>query len=222
MANPQKEHGFAPIANTILEAVYSSSFSSTELPIILWVWRNVYGYKGRYVVQFTWTKIAAAILSDKSHVRKVGLKLVADKVLFIGSDGRIGFQKDYDEWVSCSRNRSPATYAVLPNEKAPRTRFGGRRSLISTVEPKERKESLKEITAKPTHHQFESSAEIDHKRRLDRQIEEDIRISERTRLNRLQVEKDAADYAADPRTPLTPEEIKKFYRMSNPRPRPEQ
>ncbi len=44
MANPQKENGFTPIANEILEAVSGAALNGTQLRILLLLWRNSYGY----------------------------------------------------------------------------------------------------------------------------------------------------------------------------------
>lgn len=44
MANPQKENGFTPIANELLEAISGASLNGTQLRILLLLWRNSYGF----------------------------------------------------------------------------------------------------------------------------------------------------------------------------------
>ena len=47
MASPQKENGFTPISNEILEAVAGASLNGTQLRILLLLWRNSYGYHSK-------------------------------------------------------------------------------------------------------------------------------------------------------------------------------
>ena len=44
MPGPQKENGYTPIANELLEAIYSTSFNSTQLKILLFIMRYTYGF----------------------------------------------------------------------------------------------------------------------------------------------------------------------------------
>ena len=44
MAGPQKENGYTPIANELLEAIYSAPFNSTQLKILMFIMRYTYGF----------------------------------------------------------------------------------------------------------------------------------------------------------------------------------
>ena len=44
MSGPQKENGYTPIANELLEAICASPFNSTQLKILLFILRYTYGF----------------------------------------------------------------------------------------------------------------------------------------------------------------------------------
>ncbi len=44
MTNPQLENGYTPIANELLEAIYSAEFNATQLKIVLCIMRYTYGF----------------------------------------------------------------------------------------------------------------------------------------------------------------------------------
>lgn len=44
MPGPQKENGYTPIANELLEAIYSANFNATQLKIVLMLMRYTYGF----------------------------------------------------------------------------------------------------------------------------------------------------------------------------------
>ncbi len=105
MASPQKERGFAPIANELLEALTRTPTVGLSARIMLWVARNTYGYResdskrNRKVCKFSWTEIADQIDSHRQHVSRAGNELVSARMLVIDREAKtIGLQKDYDRW----------------------------------------------------------------------------------------------------------------------------
>lgn len=103
MANPQKENGFTPISNELLESIYRHSFTSTQLKIILCVCRYTYGYS-RKVASLGAGYIAKAIgYNPRSTAREIvrliksGV-LIEDKTYKLNSPRKLGLQKDYEVW----------------------------------------------------------------------------------------------------------------------------
>lgn len=105
MASPQKERGFAPIANELLEAMAKYPTMGLSARITLWVARNTYGRReagqdrNQKTCAFTWTQIADSIETTRQHVSRAGNDLVKKRVLLIDREGKIGLQKDYDNWA---------------------------------------------------------------------------------------------------------------------------
>lgn len=104
MASPQKEKGFTPVANEILDQICQYNFNGAQLRIIMKIWRLTYGYSKKdhefaiSFIQMT-TKLA------KSTVKKEVTALIKFKVLIVtkeetNSDGRmLGFNKNYEDWM---------------------------------------------------------------------------------------------------------------------------
>ena len=103
MANPQKENGYTPIANELLEAVYMSEFTATELKMLLFVMRYTYGFS-REEHQFSLTFISKGIGISKRYVSMSAAKLIEDNILTVihthsGTQGRVvKLNKNYDNW----------------------------------------------------------------------------------------------------------------------------
>jgi phage replication O-like protein O len=111
MANPQKENGFTPIANEIMEKVFSSDFSSTQLKIVLLVLRYTYGFS-RKKAEMSVAFITKAINVGSRQTQRELTKLIKQKVIKIeekeiGTKSRvISFNKDYDTWlIDCDVSR---------------------------------------------------------------------------------------------------------------------
>lgn len=106
MASPQKERGFAPIANELLEALARHQTVGLSARILLWVARNTYGRRdvgsarNRKTCEYTWTRVADEIKGHRQHVSRAGNSLLSDGLLVKDRDGNIGLQKDYDQWAA--------------------------------------------------------------------------------------------------------------------------
>jgi len=103
MANPQKENGYTPIANELLEAIYGTSFTATELKTILFIFRFTYGFS-RKECELSLTFISKGIGISKRYISSTVGKLVEDNVLIIvkrhtDTQSRvIKINKDFDKW----------------------------------------------------------------------------------------------------------------------------
>jgi len=103
MASPQKENGYTPIANELMEHIYKTNFTSTEFKIVLLVSRFTYGFS-RSEHDFSLTFISNAINISKRYVSTSVLKLIEDKILIVVSEHTmtvsrtIKLNKDYDQW----------------------------------------------------------------------------------------------------------------------------
>lgn len=104
MAKPQKENGFAPIANEILDEICQYTFNGAQLRIVLKIWRLTYGYN-RKDHDFSITFLQQTTrLSDRT-IKKEVATLVKEKVLVITkketstTPRRLAFNKNYDEWT---------------------------------------------------------------------------------------------------------------------------
>lgn len=109
MADVQPERGTVPLAYALIEAMMRDKARSLVDRIWTWVARNTYGRRPgkkeprRKVCVFTWTKIAEAINADRGEVSRVGRWMVETNRLHITPDGKIGIQKDFDQWLSSGK-----------------------------------------------------------------------------------------------------------------------
>ena len=135
MASPQKENGFTPISNEILEAVAGASLNGTQLRILLLLWRNSYGYHSKECA-LPLSYLAKMLRGNKSTIsrqmrRLEELGLVS--AVLPGPDGggrapkRYRFNKNYDSWksgagpVHCNTQGEP----LGPQGVGPRANGGG-------------------------------------------------------------------------------------------------
>ncbi|MBW4083585.1 replication protein [Paenibacillus sp. S150] len=104
MAKPQKENGFAPIANEILDALCQYTFNGAQLRIVLKIWRLTYGY-GRKDHDFSITFLQQTTGISGRTVKKEIAFLIKSKVLLVTKSEtkttarRLAFNKNYDEWT---------------------------------------------------------------------------------------------------------------------------
>lgn len=102
MANPQKENGYSPIANEILEALGRfKSLSHSEWCVIMMVLRYTYGFN-RKQADLSLTFIARGTGLSRQSVARSIKKLVAKRLL--GREkSATKFNKNYEEWVVAKR-----------------------------------------------------------------------------------------------------------------------
>ena len=102
MANPQKENGYVPIANHLMEALYKSDFSMNEYKILLCIIRFSYGFNQKSCSLSLlniehYTGIARPNISrtlKRLHERHVITIISAHGVI----PQRLSIQKNYEEW----------------------------------------------------------------------------------------------------------------------------
>lgn len=103
MASPQKENGFTPIANEILEKILEVKLNATQLKILILLWRFTYGFS-RKEHELSETFISRAIGTDRIYTHKELSKLIKMNIVLVKrhpsySQARsISFNKNYEEW----------------------------------------------------------------------------------------------------------------------------
>ncbi len=103
MAKPQKENGYTPIANELLEAIYSFSFNATQLKILMLVMRYTYGFSRKeHAISLNFiskgTGISRRYVSSELNI------LISAKVIIIAKEHTdtqarvLMLNKNYAEW----------------------------------------------------------------------------------------------------------------------------
>jgi phage replication O-like protein O len=119
--SPQKENGYTPIANELLEQFISFNFSKRQLSVVLSVVRMTYGYNKKQDSLSGW-QIAEMTKIDRSHVSKTINELVLMNVLIKHEEGRnshgvfineISINKDYSQWLTVADSATVAKTAPL-------------------------------------------------------------------------------------------------------------
>jgi phage replication O-like protein O len=128
--NPQKEDGYTPIANELLEAILKADFSKRQLLIIMTVARMTYGYSKKSDALSGW-QIASMTNLDRSDVSKTINELVNLNVLIKHENGReshgifvneIAINKLYKSWVTVGN--SPTVVKLPTVGKTPTVTVG--------------------------------------------------------------------------------------------------
>jgi phage replication O-like protein O len=101
LADPQKENGYTPIANEILEAIAKVKLSPTQYRIIFIVWRYTYGFN-RKEHDLSLGFLSEATGCDKRQLQRelkelVKMNIVKQKIKN-GICRKLGFNKHYDTW----------------------------------------------------------------------------------------------------------------------------
>lgn len=106
--NPQKENGYTPIANELLEQIISFDFTKRQLIVILTIARMTYGYSKKSDALSGW-QIAEITKLDRSDVSKTIAELIKMNVVTKHENGReshgvlvheISINKLYKTWVT--------------------------------------------------------------------------------------------------------------------------
>gem|GEM_PF-2226999 len=107
-ASPQKENGYTPIANELLEQIISFDFSKRQLVVIMAIARMTYGYNRKSDALSGW-QIAQMTNLDRSNVSKTIAELIAMNVVTKHENGReshgvlvneISINKHYTNWLT--------------------------------------------------------------------------------------------------------------------------
>lgn len=102
MANPQKENGFTPIANELLEALAGTVLTAYEYKALLLILRNTYGYKRKEWTIKKWKEFEKIGIGT-SHIKRTITMLCGRGIISV-SGKTIGFNKDYEEWKDIDKN----------------------------------------------------------------------------------------------------------------------
>ena len=105
MLNPQKENGYTPIANEIMEAVARLQINATQFRILMVVWRYTYGFS-RKEHKLSESFMAQATGIHKKQVGRELSQLIKRNILIevvppsFSSTRVIAFNKHYENWQS--------------------------------------------------------------------------------------------------------------------------
>lgn len=110
MAKPELDDGFTRIANEILGALSRVNLSAYETSILLFIFRNTYGWQRKEDL-LALNFIAEGTGIKKQHVCRTLAKLREKKMVVMRKDRRgynlYGFQKDYEQWAVTWRGNEP-------------------------------------------------------------------------------------------------------------------
>lgn len=137
MASPQKENGFVPIANEIMESLAKIKFplSHYEWKILIFLFRKTYGW-GKPDDEISLSQFCEGTKILKPHVCRALQKLIQKNIITqtgntITQTGNGGvekylsykYQKDYENWTD-TRLPKQVTVEPLPKQVTTITRIG--------------------------------------------------------------------------------------------------
>ncbi|MFZ2539310.1 MAG: replication protein [Oscillospiraceae bacterium] len=106
MASPQKENGYTPIANELLEAIYGVKLNATQMKILLVICRYTYGFS-RISHSLSLSFLAHATGFSTRQISKELSLLISNKVVKVISQSTfstsriLALNKNYEQW-GCS------------------------------------------------------------------------------------------------------------------------
>lgn len=103
MASPQKEKGYTPIANELLEAIVRARFLRMELSVILWVARLSYGWSARKTKAIGVREMAKEMNMPQASVHLAIQVLIDHRVLIRDEQNRYAINKDYESWLESAQ-----------------------------------------------------------------------------------------------------------------------
>ena len=126
MASPQKENGFTPISNELLDALAASKLTGLELRFIMHLLRNTYGYS-RKEYTASLSEIGDGIGVGRISVKKTADRLLAHRVIVVTPQGNrqpvtYRLNKNYDVWCYPTGLQSAVTPQgnnLLPHKVTP-------------------------------------------------------------------------------------------------------
>ena len=102
MASPQKENGYTPIANEILEELVKIDLLGAELRVLLFIIRKTYGYHKKSD-QISFTQFEKGTGISRQTINKTLKNLMAKglivKICLPGGNIGYSFIKDHENWV---------------------------------------------------------------------------------------------------------------------------
>ena len=108
MASPQKENGYTPIANEILEHIIKEKLNGTQFRILIAVWRNTYGFK-RKSHEISDVFLSKAIGVPRQQIAREVKPLIERNIILVLKNATynvskiIAFNKDYATWITAER-----------------------------------------------------------------------------------------------------------------------
>lgn len=130
MASPQKENGFAPIANEILEAFARvPSIGSEAFQVLMLVLRRTYGFHQKEA-EMSISFIAKGTGLSRRSVVRASERLVSKRIL-VHEKSRLSLNKNYDEWVVSKRTPSVQTDTGVVSKR--RTKVVSKRTLNKDI-----------------------------------------------------------------------------------------
>ena len=106
--NPQKENGYTPIANELLEQIISFDFSKRQLLVLFAIIRMTYGYSKK-ADALSRVQISKLTNLDRSHVSRALTELIEMNVIIKHETGRtshgvlvneVSINKFYNTWIT--------------------------------------------------------------------------------------------------------------------------
>lgn len=98
MASPQKENGYTPIANEILQQIVNTPLLGSEFQILLFIIRKTYGFQKKE----DWISITqfqkSTGLSRPTVVKSIK-NLIHRNMIFKTKSYDYSFNKDYEKWI---------------------------------------------------------------------------------------------------------------------------
>jgi phage replication O-like protein O len=116
-ASPQVENGFTRIANELMVAISSTKLTAYEYKMLLFILRNIYGWRGRKEWTINKWKEFEKIGIAKSHIKRT-LLMLCDRGLITVSGKTIKFNKDYDQWKEIEKNKYFPDQKVTSSDKS--------------------------------------------------------------------------------------------------------
>lgn len=122
---PQKENGYTPIANELLEAILLHPFTSRQKSIIFAICRVTYGYSKKKDAISGW-QLSKMTNIDRSHVSKTLDELIKNNVIIRHETGRnshgilvndLSINKLYETWITVAESATVAKTAPLPKNQ---------------------------------------------------------------------------------------------------------
>jgi len=102
MASPQKENGFTPIANELLDALARTRIPGEARQLLDVIIRQTYGWQ-RKTAQISYTWFAELTGVRRGHIHRALKSLIAHRIISQAEDGYC-VQKNYDLWRSFARS----------------------------------------------------------------------------------------------------------------------
>ena len=101
MASPQKENGFTPIANELLDALARTRIPGEARQLLDVIIRQTYGWQ-RKTVQISYKRFSELTGLQNGHIYRGIRSLVDHQIVVISTEG-FHVQKDYDLWLPYSK-----------------------------------------------------------------------------------------------------------------------